>query len=340
MRRARYNVRTGQRARFDENKVKRKGGRFAEKPGAGDENFGPVKTSGINRNDRIESLAERSARLNGLTVGEVMDRASDPQAVLRALAARHRDGQIQFREGKGGSARDEVEVGYLGQRYPVENEEVHAPERDKDGVADDDEREAGLEAIANRIRSDRIVLTAPIRSGSGEADADQMREELLSSYDTHRNKPSWLSGEAEAAERKAVEEAVDDYVERNAKLYTRDYDDDDLVLTISRPSDSPYWKAREGAEVQFRKDGLTRGQIDDELSGAADQRRENARQAAGKALSDASYEATSKRLREAFPDEMRAFEAMSTDQGRERFIARSRLLARFKKERGIELAYA
>lgn len=330
MRRARYKVRTGQRARFDESKVRRKAGRFADKPGAG--NDAPVKTSGVTRDDVIEGLTDRASRLNGRTVGEVLDASGDEVAALRALAQRHRAGEIQFRQGAATSDQALDVKAYFGTRYAVDNDEVQFP-----GARDELEFEDLVEARVAKAPVDAIVLTAPIRSKRGGVTKADLADELVLSFDTPRNRPGFLGGEVGEAERVAVEDAAQAYAQAHAKFFDASQDGGMLILTIRRPPDSPYWKARRAAEAQFKKDGLTDRQIQDEISGVADQRRADAQRAADVALSDRARADTDARLRGAYGAEVDKLAAL---KGRDLFVARTALIKRFAAERGVTLPYA
>lgn len=330
-RRARYSKRTGRRAEFDESKVRRKAGRFADKPGAGDD--APIKTSGLTRDDVIEGLSDRAGRLNGRTIGEVLDASDDEMAALRALTKRHKAGEIQFRQGRRGEDDEALDVNaYLGTRYGVDKDEVHFP-----GERDEIEFEDFIEARIARAPADAIVLVAPIRSKRGGVGRDDLADELALSFDTPRNRPGFLGGEVGEAERLAIEDAAREYAQRHAKFFDASQDGGMLMLTIRRPSDSPYWKARTAAEAQFRRDGLTDRQIEDEIRGVADQRRAAAARAADGALSDQTRANTDAKLRAAYGAEVDRLEGL---KGRDLFIARTALIRRFAAERGVTLPYA
>lgn len=332
--RRRYHARTaaGDRRAFDETKVRRQAGRFADKGGAGPAGTGLVKTSGLTRDDVIEGLTDRANRLNGRTIGEVLDASGDEVAALRALAQRHRAGEIQFRQGATTGDQALHVKAYFGTRYAVDNDEVQFP-----GDRDELEFEDLVEARVAKAPADAIVLTAPIRSRRGGVTKGDLADELALSFDTPRNRPGFLGGEAGEAERVAVEDAAQAYAQAHAKFFDASQDGGVLILTIRRPPDSPYWKARRAAETQFKKDGLSDRQIQDEISGVADQRRADAQRAADVALSDKTRVATDSQLRKAYGAEV---DKLSGLKGRDLFVARTALIKRYAAERGVTLPYA
>lgn len=316
---------------FDESKHKRgPNGRFVDKPGSGDD--APIKTSGLNREDVIEGLTERTSRLNGRTIGEVLEASDDEMAALQALTRRHQAGEIRFRQGRPYGGDDLDVKAYLGTRYATDKDEVHFA-----GDRDEIEFEDFIEARAARAPADAIVLVAPIRSKRGGVTRDDLVDELTLSFDTPRNRPGFLGGEVGQAERLAVEDAARDYARQHAKFFDASQDGGVLMLTIRRPADSPYWKARTAAEAQFRRDGLSDSQIEDEIRGVADQRRAGAQRAADSALSDQTRASTDAQLRAAYGAEVDRFAGLT---GRDLFIARNALIRRFAAERGVTLPYA
>lgn len=270
--------------------------------------------------------------MNGRTIGEVLDASDDEIAALRALTKRHKAGEIRFRQGRptGDEALD-VKA-YLGTRYAADKDEVHSP-----GDRDEIEFEDFIEARIARAPSDTIVLVAPIRSKRGGVTRDDLAEELALSFDTPRNRPGFLGGEVGEAERLAVEDAARDYAQRHANFFDASQDGGILMLTIRRPADSPYWKARTAAEAQFRRDGLSDAQIEDEIRGVADRRRAEAQRAADNVLSDQTRASTDAKLRAAYGAELDRLEGL---KGRDLFVARTALIRRFAAERGVTLPYA
>lgn len=96
--------RRGGASKFDEGKHRRNRGRFANKPGAGDDapRVEGLKHSGVGRGDIILDLRGTEPRMLG-TVGEFIQRhLGDRISALRTLSRAYRDRRIGFRSDSGG----------------------------------------------------------------------------------------------------------------------------------------------------------------------------------------------------------------------------------------------
>ncbi|AWN47167.1 hypothetical protein DK419_13270 [Methylobacterium terrae] len=313
---------------FDETKVRRGfHGRFGEKPDLD----GEVKVAGINRNDVIDSLSETSDKLHGRRLGDILDAADDEEAVLRNLVARHKRGEIQFREG-GGKGEAVDLPGYLGKPYQPGTEEIF-----HQGDMDDDAFEDLLERQSGKIGSSQIVMQAQLHfTRSGKLDVDSLIDDLSLSMHGHRNQPVFMRGELGEIEQTAVRDAITAHVEANARYFDKADQGATYLISLQRPDDAPYWKARASAETAFRRQGLSERDIEREMDGSAEEARDKVRAEAAAAARNKTYGGTNDALKARFPAE---FAAMEHLQNRELFIARSKLLKRYQTETGEELPY-
>ncbi|MGY2048899.1 hypothetical protein [Methylobacterium sp. JK268] len=314
-------------ASFDEDLHPRgTGGLFASK-GGGDHR--PTKTTGLTGSDVIEALQGSARRLHGRTIGDVLARADDPQALLRALAQRFKAGEIQFRDGGAGEA---LSTPHLGTPYTVSHDEIHDP-----GRHDTEEFEAHLERQAGKARSDQIVVSAELPfDNRGRVDQAALVEDLLTDAQSGRNRPSFMRGELGHVEDSALREALTKHVKTLRSLTVEDHGGDTYMVTLDRPADAPYHKARAAAERAFRAQGLSEHDIAREMNGTAEHERDLVRSRAEAAAAEKTYAETTEKLREYFPDEVDMLPKMSH---RNRFVMRSRLLKEYKKKTGVDLPY-
>ena len=296
--------------------------------------------------DDIESAATEAPapELTGTDPTEVQADPADATAQAQDAQWHEGDhpraGNGQFGEGSSSAAAPDDEDDDGEDREAVRSPyDVHYD--DLIGPSEDDQtQENEIEKAVGRIASDKVVLQAPIQSADGSVDREQMLSELMNSYDSHRNSPGFLSGDALDDDRQAAHDAARRYVEDYADAFDEGHDGHHLVLALDRPQDGLYWQARQAAEKRLADEGHDPASIQREISGQADAAREKAARAANAAASEARYSSTNEALQKTYPAESAEIDKARADgDGRKVWMLRSALIARFKREQGVTLSY-